>query len=110
MSSKPMCTGSRVFVGLENNREGSKVNSCHPDNSEEMNESWGIDAGYRWGTDARYRWGTGVTLLPPLKAHPEKLGLLNRMKLAKIDEKFNESLMYLKEGMCRKSEVGDNKS
>ena len=61
MSSKARCTSSPVYIGLVNNLEGSRVNSFHPDNSEEMNETWGTDAGYRWGTDARYRWGTGDT-------------------------------------------------
>ena len=39
MSSKARCTGSRVYIWLENNREFSKVNSCHPDNSDDTSES-----------------------------------------------------------------------
>ena len=109
MSSKARCTGSREFIGLENNREWSRANSCHPHHSEEMNESWGTDTGYHWGTDARYRWGTGVTLSLPLEAHPEILALLRPNKIAKIIEKCNESLMYFGEGMCGKFEVGDHR-
>ena len=37
ISSKARCTSSRVFIG--NNREGSMVNSCHSDNSEETSET-----------------------------------------------------------------------